>query len=127
MKNATNPTEDAAECGVQAVRGDPGAEAVFHRLGGKELGDQIEPAITDPEPIEDHSHRRGAHADLLLIRSGQRIQIVRSSDLLADADHDPQMVPPFDTHAPHAPQSPHEALLPWCELPSYQKLPKVVP
>ena len=55
---------------VQQLRRDPWPQQVLHGLGGKELRDQIQPAIAEAEPVEDHRHRRRAHAHLLLARSG---------------------------------------------------------
>jgi hypothetical protein len=61
---------------VQHLRGDPPTQQVLHRFGREELGDQIQPSIAEPQPVQKHRHRRRAHAHLLLARSRQRIQIV---------------------------------------------------
>jgi hypothetical protein len=72
---------------VQHLRGDTGPQQVLDGLGREELGDQIQPAVAEAEAVEDHCHRRRAHAHLLLRRPGQRIQILGQPDLLADPGH----------------------------------------
>jgi hypothetical protein len=94
---------------VEQLRRDPRTQQVLHRLGGEKRRHQVQPAIAEAESIEDHGHRRGAHAHLLLRGPGHRIQVRRQPDLLADAGDDPQMIQPLDAHAA---QSPHIALLP---------------
>ena len=44
----------------------PASQQVLDGLGGKELRDEIEPAIAEAQPVQDHRHRRRAHAHLLL-------------------------------------------------------------
>ncbi len=86
---------------MQHLGRDPWTQQVLHRLGRKELRDQIQPAITEPQPIQDHRHRRRAHAHLLLARFRQRIQILCQPDLAADARHDAQMIQSLDAHVSH--------------------------
>jgi hypothetical protein len=86
---------------MQHLGRDAGTQQVFDRLGREELRDQIQAPVAEPAPVEDHRHRGGAHTDLLLTRSRQRIQVLRQPDLAADARHNAQMVQSLDTHAPH--------------------------
>ena len=85
---------------VQQLRRDPRTQQVLHGFGRKELRDQIQPAIAEAEPVEDHGHRRRSHAHLLLVRSRPRIQIRRQPDLLAHARHDAQMIQPLAPYSP---------------------------
>ena len=95
------PVQGASQAVVmQELGGDPWAQQVLDRLGGKELRDQIQPAIAEAQPIQDHRHGRRSHTHLLLARSGHRIQIRRQPNLLAHPGHDPQMIQPFDSVFP---------------------------
>ncbi len=62
---------------MQHLGRDAWAQQMLARLGREELGHQIQPAIAEPQPVEDHRDRRHADAHLLLGRPRQRIQILR--------------------------------------------------
>jgi hypothetical protein len=86
---------------MEHLRGDARSQQVLDRLGREELGNQIEPAIAEPQPVQDHRHRRCSATHLLLVRSGHCIQVVCQADLAADARYDPQMIQSFDAHTLH--------------------------
>lgn len=81
---------------VQYLRGDAGTQQVLHRLGREELRDQIQPVFAKAEPVQNHRHCRGAHTHLLLAGTCQPIEILRQSDLAANARHDAQMIQTLD-------------------------------
>jgi hypothetical protein len=86
---------------MEHLRRDAHSQQMRNRLGRAELGDQIQPAITEPQAVQDHGHGRRPDTHLPLAWSSHRIQVVCQPDLAADARDDPQMIQPFDAHARH--------------------------
>jgi hypothetical protein len=86
---------------VEPLRADPRPQEALHRLGRKELRDQIQPAIAEAQSLQDHRDRRRPHTNLLLARACQRIQIRGQPDLLALLGHDPQVIQLLDSHPRH--------------------------
>ena len=80
---------------IEVLGGDPWPQQPLDRLGGKELRHQIQPAITEPQPVEDHRHRCRADADPLVALLVLRVQPLPQPDLAADSRHDAQMIQPL--------------------------------
>jgi hypothetical protein len=77
---------------VEILGHDPWSQKMLHRLVREELGHEIEAAVTEAPPIEDHRHRRRPDTDLLPIPWLLLIQPVGYPDFVANSRHDPQMV-----------------------------------
>jgi hypothetical protein len=65
---------------------------VLHRLVREELRDQIQPAIAEPEAIEDQRHGRRPHADRLAVARVLPVKPVSHADLPTALGDDARMV-----------------------------------
>ena len=74
---------------VECVGGDTGTQQMLNGRVGKELRDQIQPAIAEPQPIEDQGHRGRADAHLLTVTRLLLVQPSRYADFSTDFGHDP--------------------------------------
>src|SRR5713226_8170668 len=77
---------------------------MLHRFVGEELRHEIQPAITEAEPVEHQRNGRGPHAHLLSVGGVVLVEPLGDPNLATDLRDDPQMVEMLDDKAaPHAP------------------------
>jgi len=81
---------------VEVLGQDPRSQQMLHRFVGKELGDEIEPAIAQAEPIEHQGDSRCPHAHLLAVARLLLVEPLGDPDLARDLRHNAQMVEMLD-------------------------------
>jgi hypothetical protein len=82
------PIQGASQTVVIEVLGrDARLQEPLHRLGGEELGRQIQPTIAEPQPIQEHGHRRRAHTHPFMTPLVLRVEPLGQLDLPAHTRH----------------------------------------
>jgi hypothetical protein len=80
---------------VEILGGHARSQQPLDRLGRKELRHQIQPAITEAQPVQDHRHRRRADPHPLVALHVLRIEPLRQPDLTTHPCHDTQVIQPL--------------------------------
>ncbi len=80
---------------VEVLGRDPRSQQPLDRLVGEELRHQVQPAIAETEPVQDHGHCRRADPDPFMALVVLRVQPLGETDLPTDAGHDPQVIQPL--------------------------------